>query len=115
MTSAVFGCPPVRLVATGDEHPANAASVTPPPAARNWRRDSPVTRDTPNCGLPSRTCGRLWHGWLTDAIRIPTLSQIRDQPRSSVRPGIEAGGTGRGAGKCLLSWDPAALSTAQDH
>ena len=43
MTSAVLGCPPVKPVAIGEAHPDIAtASATPPPAARNWRRDSPV-------------------------------------------------------------------------
>src|SRR3954469_1170592 len=40
MTCAVAGWPPVRLLPTGDPHAdSNPASVTPPPAARNWRRD----------------------------------------------------------------------------
>jgi hypothetical protein len=33
----------VKLVASGEEHPDMAtASETPPPAARNWRRENPV-------------------------------------------------------------------------
>src|SRR5215212_1038037 len=45
MTSAVFGCAPVKLEPIGDAQPDSAAaSAAPPPAARNWRRDSPVMR-----------------------------------------------------------------------
>jgi hypothetical protein len=45
MTSAVAGCAPVKLLASGDEHPDIAtASDTLPPAARNWRRENPVMK-----------------------------------------------------------------------
>src|SRR3712207_3366098 len=47
MTSAVEGWPPVKLVATGEPQAESAlARVTPPPAARNWRRDNPVIETT---------------------------------------------------------------------
>ena len=43
MTSAVFGWAPVMLDMIGEEQADRApARVTPPPAARNWRRDIPV-------------------------------------------------------------------------
>src|SRR4051794_15840581 len=63
MTSAVDGWPPVKLVAIGEPQADSApATVRPPPAARNWRRESPVMSGTfRSRSVVCDTCARILH------------------------------------------------------